>query len=81
MYRTTPPAAAAVAAAAAAVEGYTNAHVFVETGRLREALTTRGTLVRSVLLMHVQHVYPQSIALLERSRAQGARKSPVALWG
>lgn len=33
-----------------------NSHVFVEAGGLREAFTTYRAFVRTVLLVHVQHV-------------------------
>jgi len=44
----------------------THSHVFVETGRLAEALGTYGTTMRLVFLVYVQYVYAQTITLLER---------------
>ncbi len=56
-----------------------HAHVLVETRRLAEALAAHAALVRPVLLVHVQDVDAEAVALLERARAQVARELAVAL--
>ena len=56
-----------------------HSHVFIQTRRLAETLAAHGALVWSMLLVHVQDVNAQSIALLERTRAQMARKLAIAL--
>ena len=48
----------------------THAHVFVEAGRLAEALPAHVALVWAVLLVHVQDVNAQTIAFLERPATQ-----------
>jgi len=45
----------------------THPHVFVETRALTEALVTHATLVRPVLLVHVENVNAQAVSLLKRS--------------
>ena len=41
--------------------------MFVETGRLTEALLTQRTFVRSMFFVDMQYVNAQTIALLKRS--------------
>jgi hypothetical protein len=56
-----------------------HSHVFIQTRRLAETLAAHGALVWSMLLVHVQDVYAQSITLLERTRAQVTRKLAITL--
>lgn len=56
-----------------------NSHVFVQTRRLTKTLATHGALVWSMLLMHVQDVNAQSIALLERTRTQMTWELAISL--
>jgi len=44
--------------------------VFVETGRLTEALLTQRTFVRSMFFVDMQYVNAQTIALLLKRSAQ-----------
>ena len=56
-----------------------HSHVLVQTRRLTKTLAAHGALVWSMLLVHVQDVNAQSVALLERTRAQMARKLAITL--
>lgn len=56
-----------------------HAHVLVERRRLTKRLAAHRALVRPVLLVHVQDVYAQAVAFLERPRAQVTRKLAIAL--
>ena len=55
-----------------------NSHVFVEAGGLREAFTAYRAFVRTVLLVHVQHVDTQAIPLVEGAVTNGAWELPVS---
>ena len=56
-----------------------DAQVLVQAGGLREALTTLGALMRSILLVNVQNMDTKTITLLERAVAQMTGKLAVAL--
>lgn len=56
-----------------------NSHVFVQRRRLTERFAAHRALVRSMLLVHMQDVDAEAVALLERPRTQVAREFAVAL--
>lgn len=56
-----------------------HSHVFVKTGRLREALAAFCALVWTVLFVHVKDMNAQPITLLKGAVTQRAGELPVSV--